>query len=92
MCLTSWYNLSKLFFKEVVSVKEDIRDPGMVKISIAVGQLFFIWRSCDAAEPVFGDAAATAHISGISGDVLGVPGDASGSMSSDSVSVCGGVS
>ena len=64
----------------------------MVMVSIAVGRLFFIWISFDAAEPVFGDAAATSGISGISGDVPGVPGDAAASKSSDSVSVFVGVS
>ena len=43
-------------------------------------------------ELVFGDAAATVGISGISGDVPGVPGDAAVSKSSDLVSVCGVVS
>ena len=78
--------------KEVVAIKEDIRETGMVMIYIAVGRLFFIWRSCDAAEPVFGDAVATAGIPGISGDVQGVPGDAAASNSSYLVSVCGGLS
>ena len=61
-------------------------------ISIEVGRLFSTWRRYDAAEPVFGDSAATAGISGISGHVPGIHGDAAASKSSDLVSVCGGVS